>query len=307
MATNKTEHDHNDVDRKLRDDSSSVRDEGIDSSEQLKDSRKKYRIFGRYMELADIIKFSGFLVFIIAMIAIFIFIWPYISELFEPGGYQRVIDQVRNAGFAGMGILLVIQFLQIVVAFIPGEVVQIAAGMVYGPWIGALIIWVGCILSSAFIFVLVHKLGAPFVQSMVPEKYMDKLTSFEKSGRLNIVIFILFLIPGLPKDIFTYIAPLTHLRMPTFLILTNVARIPGIILSTFAAAGLVNGNIALSIILFVIVAAIAIVALFTYERIMRYFEKRFHREGLDMNSIDESNSHNESGENSQVKVPETET
>ena len=58
---------------------------------------------------------------------------------------------------------------------------------------------------------LVHKLGAPFVQAMVPEKYMGKFREWETSEKFNVIVFILFLIPGLPKDVFTYITPLTHM------------------------------------------------------------------------------------------------
>ena len=54
-----------------------------------------------------------------------------------------------------------------VVAFIPGEVTQMAAGLLYGPWIGALVILAGCVLSSAFVYVVVKRLGSPFVQKMV--------------------------------------------------------------------------------------------------------------------------------------------
>ena len=90
---------------------------------------------------------------------------------------------------------------------------QLAAGMMYGPWLGAALILVGCVISSAFIFELVHRLGAPFVQSTVPVKYMDKFREFEKTGKLNSIVFILFLIPGMPKDVFTYIVPLTDMPM----------------------------------------------------------------------------------------------
>ncbi len=292
--TNKTQQSHSDIAQDVEHEAHLEAEVSSDQVMQSHDTHKKYKIFGRYMDAADIFKFAGLVVFILAMVVVCIFLWPYVSEFFEPGGYQRVIDSVRSAGPGGVVILLVIQFIQIVVAFIPGEVVQIAAGLIYGLWIGALIIWAGCILSSAFIFLLVHKLGAPFVQSMVPEKYMNKFNAFEKRGRLNIIVFILFFIPGLPKDVFTYITPLTHMPMRNFLILTNIARIPGIVLSTFAAAGLVNGNIVGSIILFAVVAAIAIAALLSYERIMKYFEKKLNREDLDLNSVEGSSSDEES-------------
>ena len=226
---------------------------------------------GREMTRGDIFRFGGLIAFLALMVVIMVLLWPYIHEVFEPGGLSRVIDDVRNAGPLGFLILLAMQFMQIVVAFIPGEVVQMAAGMMYGPWLGAAVILLGCIISSAFVFVVVHRLGAPFVQDMVPTKYLDKFRAFEESGKLSIVVFILFLIPAMPKDTFTYLVPLTNMRMRDFLILSNVGRIPGIVISTYAANGLVDGNITQSIIIFAVVAVIAIVAIVFRDKIMNLF------------------------------------
>lgn len=226
---------------------------------------------GREMTRGDIFKFGGLVAFFALMVIVVILIWPYIHEAFEPGGLSRVIDDVRNAGPLGFLILLAMQFMQIVVAFIPGEVVQMAAGMMYGPWLGAAVVLLGCIISSAFVFAVVHRLGAPFVRDMVPTKYLDKFNAFEESGKLSIVVFILFLIPAMPKDTFTYLVPLTNMRMRDFLVLSNVGRIPGIVISTYAANGLVDGNITQSIIIFAVVAVIAIVAIVFRDKIMNLF------------------------------------
>lgn len=226
---------------------------------------------GREMTRGDIFKFGGLIAFFALMVVVVILIWPYIHEAFEPGGLSRVIDDVRNAGPLGFLILLAMQFMQIVVAFIPGEVVQMAAGMMYGPWLGAAVVLLGCIISSAFVFAVVHRLGAPFVRDMVPTKYLDKFNAFEESGKLSIVVFILFLIPAMPKDTFTYLVPLTNMRMRDFLVLSNVGRIPGIVISTYAANGLVDGNIKQSLIIFAVVAVIAIVAIVFRDKIMNLF------------------------------------
>lgn len=216
---------------------------------------------------ADKVKFIGLIAFFAVMAIIVVIVWPYIHLVFEPDGLDRLIDRVQSAGLAGVLILEAIQFLQVVVAFIPGEVVQIAAGMLYGPWWGALIILVGCVISSAFIYMLVHKLGAPFVHDMVPQKYAEKFHEFEKSGRFEMVVFVLFLIPGLPKDIFTYITPLSDMKLVPFLVIANLARIPGIVLSTYAADGLLEGRIMESVVLFGGLAAVAIIALLVYNRL----------------------------------------
>ena len=237
---------------------------------------------GHDMQRGAIFKIVGLVVVIVVIALACVAIWPLISNIFEPGGVDRLIEEVQNAGPLGVLFLLAIQVLQVVVAFIPGEVVQVAAGMMYGPWIGALVIFVGCLISSAFIFVVVRKLGAPFVQSMVPTKYLEKFRAFERSGKLTPVVFALFLIPGLPKDVFTYLVPLTDMRMRTFVILANVARIPGIVLSTYAADGLLEGRLVESVIIFVIAAAIAVAGIVFSDKIMAFFGRvKGHRHDAD--------------------------
>ncbi|WP_449314808.1 TVP38/TMEM64 family protein [Rubneribacter sp.] len=273
MSDPKSSHNH-------PSDTASLRRKAVERRQELhQKAEQEVTVRGHKMEKGDVLKFAGLIAFFVLMVLVCVLLWPYVHELFEPGGIDRVIADVRNAGPVGFLILLGLQFLQIVVAFIPGEVVQIAAGMMYGPWVGALVILVGCVLSSAFIFMLVHKLGAPFVQSMVPVKYLDKFRRFEHSGKLNVVVFILFLIPGLPKDVFTYLVPLTNMRMRTFLALANVGRIPGIVVSTYAADGLIDGRIMESVIIFAVAAVIAVAGIVLREPLMKLIEKRAHKKG----------------------------
>lgn len=222
----------------------------------------------------DLFKFGGLIAFFVLMAVVCVAIAPLILELTEPGGVERVVQDVRNAGPGGVLILLGMQFLQVVVAFIPGEVVQVAAGMMYGPWSGAAVVLVGCVISSAFIFFIVHKLGAPFVRAMIPEKWMGKLEDFEETDKLDVMVFVLFLIPGLPKDVFTYLVPLTDMSMRNFLVLSTVGRIPGILMSTLAADGLMEGDIMRSVLLFLVAAGIAALAIVFHEKIMHAFAKK---------------------------------
>lgn len=223
---------------------------------------------------ADLFKFGGLIAFFVLMAVVCVAIAPLILELTESGGVERVVQDVRNAGPGGVLILLGMQFLQVVVAFIPGEVVQVAAGMMYGPWGGAAVVLVGCVISSAFVFFIVHKLGAPFVRAMIPEKWMGKLEDFEETDKLDVMVFVLFLIPGLPKDVFTYLVPLTDMSMRNFLVLSTVGRIPGILMSTLAADGLMEGDIMRSVLLFLVAAGIAALAIVFHEKIMHAFAKK---------------------------------
>ena len=232
------------------------------------EQEKEITLFGKKIKQSDLIKLVGLVVFIVLITAIVVAIWPTLSIVFEPGGVETLIELITSQGPLGVLILLGMQLLQIIVAFIPGEVVQIAAGMMYGPLWGSVVILVGCVLSLMVVYELVHKLGAPFVRSMVGEKQLLKFRQFELSGKFGVTVFILFLIPGFPKDVLTYIVPLSDMNLRTFLLLSTIGRTPGVIISTYAAAGLADGNIVTSVIIFVVAALIAIIVLLLRNRII---------------------------------------
>ena len=240
-------------------------------------ANEETEVRGKPVRRGDIFKIVGLVIFVAILALLSWLLWPYVHTLFEPGGIDTVINDVREAGPWGFLILLALQFLQIVVAFIPGEATQMAAGMLYGPWLGSLLIFIGCLLSSAFVFVVVHKLGAPFVRDMVSEKWMQKFDRFQESGKLELTVFILFLIPAMPKDVLTYLVPLTEMRMRSFMVLSNVARIPGILISTYAASGLVDGNVWQSIVILVVLCIVAVVCMIFREQLMSAVAKLSHK------------------------------
>lgn len=215
-------------------------------------------VFGKPMRKDDIVRFAGLVAFFLLLVIIVILLWPHMHKLFEPGGVDEMISTVRGAGPGGVFILLGIQILQVIVAFIPGEVVQLAAGALYGPFWGMVIVLLGCLISSYIIYQLVHRLGQPFVEGMVPTKYLEKFRAFEAKGKLEPLVFLLFLIPGLPKDTFTYLVPLTNMDVRKYLTITTVARIPGVFMSTFAAAGLMDGNIKQTVIVLVVLVILVV-------------------------------------------------
>lgn len=225
------------------------------------------------MSRSNVFKFAGLIAFFVLVAIIVVAAWPYIADVFSEGGVDRLVERVQNAGPAGVLMLLGMQFLQVVVAFIPGEVVQLAAGLMYGPWLGALIILIGCVISSSVIYWLVHKLGAPFVQGMVSTEHLGKFRKFEESGRLDIVVFVLFLIPGMPKDVFTYLVPLTDMEYKRFITLTTIGRIPGVVGSTYAASGFASGDVVGPIIVIAALAIIAVVAIVFRDKIFDAFGK----------------------------------
>lgn len=232
--------------------------------------------FGRQIKQSDAFKMFGLLAFIALMIGVVVGLWPSFKTITEPGGVDQLIADVKSQGAKGVFVLLGLQLLQIVVVVIPGEAVQIAAGMLYGPWWGALLIMIGCVISTALIYTLVNKLGAPFVHAMVSEKHLEKFGGISQTKKFTTTVFILFLLPAFPKDALTYIVPLSNMKMSTFLLITTIGRFPGVLISTYAAAGLAQGEIVQSLIIFAVAIVLALVGFLMRDKIVDFLE-RFKR------------------------------
>jgi uncharacterized membrane protein YdjX (TVP38/TMEM64 family) len=227
----------------------------------------------RGVSFADKLKFAGLIAFGILLVVIGVAFWPYFEKFATEEGRLELISMILGAGAFGVLICLGLQFLQIVVAFIPGEFVQLVIGAIYGPFWGTVVTALGALISTIFVYFVVHRLGAPFVHSMISKKHADKLRFFQESRRLDTIVFILFLIPGLPKDIFTYLVPLTDMKAVNFFVLSTLGRIPGIAASSYIGNAVVQGDIAGAVIVGVIAGGIGLLGIVFNGRIMDFIEK----------------------------------
>lgn len=187
---------------------------------------------------------------IIGMIA---YIFPVIKGLSTLEGQVAFRDKVQNTGIYGMLSLFGLQAAQIFLVIVPGEPIEILAGMCYGAIGGAIFIMISAFIISATIFLLVKKLGRKFVYNFCEEKEVGKLVKnklFKNPKKVELVMFIMFFIPGLPKDILVYIAGLLPIKASRFLVISSLARFPSVISSTLAGANLIIGNWKFGVILY---------------------------------------------------------
>lgn len=141
------------------------------------------------------------------------------------------------AKLAMMGICAV----QVVLAFIPGEPVQIAAGMAFGTWWGVALTLSGILAGQAVVFALARRFGVRFVELFFDKEQVYDLPLFKNPRRLHALIFLLFFIPGAPKDLLTYAAALTPVGMGRFLLLSIAARSPAVFASAWGGSE-IGGN-----------------------------------------------------------------
>ena len=142
-------------------------------------------------------------------------------------------DYVRSFGVLAPVVMLGLQILQVFIALIPGEIVESATGFVLGPWLGTAICYLGICIASTLIFTLTRRYGVRLVEVFVSREKINELRFLNTEQKRNTLIFLLFFIPGTPKDLLTYFVGLTDIRLRTFLLLSMVARIPSVITSTF--------------------------------------------------------------------------
>lgn len=236
------------------------------------------------MKLPDISKMSkrGKIALFAAMfLAIIAIIWgiaklcsPITDMLSDPASQAQFEDWVNSLGILGVGVMLLIQIAQIVIAFIPGEFVQVMAGVMYGTWGGLALCLAGCVFASAIIFALIRRLGRDFVVKFFGEEQLQKYDFLQDSSKLETLVFILFLIPGLPKDLLTYIVPLTPISMRNFLVLSTIGRIPGMVASTLIGSSVTDANWPLIIGVFAAVIIVAGLGIWKKDALMEWAKKR---------------------------------
>lgn len=144
---------------------------------------------------------------------------------------DRLRDVLSAFGLLGPLAFIGLQILQIVIFVIPGEVVQIAGGYIYGPWVGLVYSLIGIALGSSGAFFLGRALGRPFVEALARREIVERFDGAIRGSRGLVALFLLFLLPGVPKDILCYIGGLSAIPFLLFLLISMVGRLLGLILS----------------------------------------------------------------------------
>jgi uncharacterized membrane protein YdjX (TVP38/TMEM64 family) len=184
--------------------------------------------------------------------------WPFIRELKNPAYREAFSAWVSGLGLNGVFILLGLQILKIVVAVITGGPVELIAGAAFGAWAGLGICVAGCVIASSLVFVTVQQFGLPLLRRFFGEKNIMAWKFLGDSTKTARLVFILFLIPGTPKDLLTWLAPLTRLSLLRFVIISVVARTPAMLSSTIMGDSMIQGNWVMFLIIFLIIALIGL-------------------------------------------------
>lgn len=222
----------------------------------------------RHKKTASIISLC---VFVLLTAAVFYYIGrPMLQFVSEPEKFRTwVFDKgvLGKAAFVGMVVL------QVVFAIIPGEPFEIGAGYAFGVLEGTLLCLLGQIIGSVIVFVFIKYVGIKAVYAFFPKERIQSLKFLKHHDQLDLLVFILFFIPGTPKDMLTYVVPLTPMKLTTFLLLSGIARIPSVITSTIGGNAIGLQNYQFAVIAFVVTAVISGIGILVYRKITKHHEK----------------------------------
>ncbi len=207
----------------------------------------------------------GILLFFFAAIALWVG-KPLMASIGKPEQFRIWTEQ---QGILGPLTLVGAMCLQVVIGIIPGEPIEIGAGYVFGPWWGLLLCLIGAAIGSILILLFTKRFGIKMVEAFVSREKINSLKFIRSHKRLNLLIFLLFFIPGSPKDMLTYLVGLTPMKITTFLFISSVARIPSIISSTLGGNALGTQDYKTAFVIFAITALVSLIGILIYRKITR--------------------------------------
>ena len=181
---------------------------------------------------------------------------------------------VESYSWKGRFVALGIQILQVVVSLIPGELVEVGIGYAFGAIEGTLLCMAGVAIASSLVFLLVKRLGLRLVELFIDPKKIDELRFINSEKKLKRLVFLLFFIPGTPKDLLTYFVGLTRIKLHEFLIISLIARIPSLVSSTIGGNLIQNQSYWQAALIFGITGIISLAGLVLYNRIVGYRNRK---------------------------------
>ena len=203
-------------------------------------------------------------------IGIIFYLFPVMKSLSTIEGQVAFKKKVDNSGIMGVLLLFGLQVAQIFLVIVPGEPIEILSGMCYGGLWGTVFIMVSASIISIAIYFLVRKFGRKFVYDFCDEKKVEKIENsklFQNPKKIELIMLILFLIPGTPKDLLVYVAGLLPIKPLKFILISTFARFPSVITSTLAGEQLAIGDWKMSIVLYGIILIFVAILVFIINKL----------------------------------------
>lgn len=211
-------------------------------------------------------------IFVLFCLLVTVFIGvPMVKLAKQPEVFRQWVDSL---GFWGQLIFVGMVILQVIVALIPGEALELAGGYAFGAVEGTVLCMIGILLGSWLVFSAVRLLGPKLVEAFFAEREIKRLSFLQNPKKARVLTFILMTIPGTPKDLLSYFAGLTPLSTRQWLSIVVVARIPSLVSSTVSGAAAGEKNYILAGIVMAFTLLLSGIGILYYRKICRESEEK---------------------------------
>ena len=204
-------------------------------------------------------------------------LWQAVTRLAEfISDREKIQSFISRSGALAPVVFVAIQFLQVVLAPIPGEATGVIGGFLFGTFTGFILSSMALALGSMGNFLIGRFLGRRYVRKIIP---VDKLKRFDTLIKRQgvLVLFLLFLFPGFPKDYLCFFLGMTALPFKVFFIIASLGRMPGTLFLSLQGASLYEGNY-LTVAVLAGVCPVLAWGIYRFrEQIYAYVEKMNHR------------------------------
>ena len=198
---------------------------------------------------------------------------PLMGWISTPEGFR---SWVEAKGWSSRLVFMGMVIFQVILAFIPGEPFEIAAGYAFGAVEGTLLSIAGAAVGSIITFSLVRRFGMGLVRVFFSEEKINSVKFLKTSNARNILFLVIYMIPGTPKDLLGYFAGLTDIPFPVFCLVCTLGRIPSVVTSTVGGDALGTKSYRAAILVFAFTFAISALGLMIYNAICKKHEGARH-------------------------------
>ncbi|MEF8756908.1 MAG: TVP38/TMEM64 family protein [Halobacteriales archaeon] len=180
-------------------------------------------------------------------------------------------ELIRGFGLWGPLVLIALQAGQVVLAPVPGQVLAVVAGYLYGAWLGTLYNMIGIAVGSTIAFWIGRRYGRLYAESIVHEKALARFDAID-DGHVRLALFFFFLVPGLPDDVLCFFGGLTRVPIPQLVLIAVVGRAPAFFLVNVFGGFLWTGQYEAAVVLALALTVASALAYRYRNRIIGAFE-----------------------------------
>jgi uncharacterized membrane protein YdjX (TVP38/TMEM64 family) len=183
-------------------------------------------------------------------------------------------EKIRSYGYLSFFLVLAAQILQCVLAIIPSGPIVMISGMLFNPFVAVIVCLLGQTIGGLIIYYLVKLLGYNFIALFIDPDKIKNSKLIANKNRTNVLMFGYLLIPALPKDIVSFVAPFTKIKIKEFILISFIARIPMTIVTVLMGSSIIDGRYILVTILAIISLLLALLCFIFNKKIVNYLENR---------------------------------